>query len=80
MDELIAADHDADMRGAGGNGAEEHQVAWRQPAAIDGPADTKLLAHFTRHRDAMLLIDVLHESAAIKPVRIVPARTVWRAS
>ena len=80
MDELIAADHDADMRGAGGDRAEEHQVAGLQPSAVDVLADAKLLAHLARHRHAVLLVDVANESAAVEAVRIHAAVSVRGAA
>ena len=66
VDELIAADHDADVRGARRDRGKEHQVAWLQPIAIDVLADAELIANLPRHRDTVLLVDVADEAAAIE--------------
>ena len=77
---MIAADHDADVRRAGRHRAEEDEIAGLEPVAIDGLADAKLFAHFPRHGDAVLLIYIADEAAAIEAAWIDAAETVRRAA
>jgi len=67
VDELIAADGDADVRGATAHGLEEQQVSRLHVARIDRLSRTVLLAHLAREADAVLREHPLHEPAAIEP-------------
>jgi hypothetical protein len=78
--ELIAADDDADVRRTRRDRRKKHQVAWLQPIAIDALADPELIADLPRHRDAVLLVDVTHESTAVESRRVDAAIPVGRPS
>ena len=80
VDELIAADHDADVRCARRGRRKEHQVAWLQPIAVDVLADAELIANLPRHRDTVLLVDVADKPAAIEAGWIDAAVSIRRAS
>ena len=81
VDELIAADGDAHVRGAGRDRREEHEVARlaRRPRSTS-LSRLELLAHFARHLEAVLREDVLHEAAAIESRRVGAAVPVRRAA
>jgi hypothetical protein len=78
--ELIAADDDADVRRARSDGAEEDEIAGLELIAIHRFTDAELLAYLARHGHTVLLVDVLHEPAAIEAARIIAADTVGRSS
>ena len=70
MHEPIAANHDADVRHRAPLGREEHEVPGLEIVEPDAPADLKLIAHHTRHCDAVLREHVLHKTAAIEALQI----------
>src|SRR6185436_322247 len=76
--ELVAADHDADVRGAGRDRAEEHEVTGLELIFIHILADPELFADFARHVHAVLLVDVLHETAAIETADGIDAAVAIR--
>ena len=80
VDELIAADHDADVRRTRRDRTEKHQVAWLQPIAVDVLADAELIADLPRHRHTVLFVDVADKPAAIEARWIHAAVPVRRAS
>jgi hypothetical protein len=79
VDELIAGDEDADVRGAPRHGVKEHQVAGLQIVERDLFSDFELLVHLARQRHGVLREDPLREAAAIEPVRVAAAVAVRRA-
>ena len=70
MNELIAADHDCDMRRVAIGGREEHEIAGQQIFRVDLLTLPKLLTHFPRQGDPILTEDVLSEAAAVEPGRV----------
>src|SRR6478672_13409002 len=77
MDELVAADHDADVRGAAAHRLEEHQIARLHVTKSHLLALPVLLPDFARQQHAMLREHPLHEPAAIEPGRIASTIAVW---
>lgn len=69
MDELIAADCDSHMTGAGRRRGEEEQITWFERGGGNGLADGVLIANAARDRKAMLTVDELHEAAAVEAAR-----------
>ena len=53
MDEPIAAEGDADMRGARGHGRKEHEIAGHEVLRLHRHADLELFLDFARQRDAV---------------------------
>ena len=80
MDELIAANEDAHVRRAAGDGVEEHEVARFQIVLFDFPAGLELLLDLARQRDAVLREHPLREAAAVEALRIAAAVHVRRAA
>src|SRR5215470_12110190 len=77
MDELIAADHDANVGGAAAHGLEKHQIARLNVTKTHLLARPVLLPYFARQQHTMLREHPLHEPAAIEPGRIASAIAVW---
>jgi hypothetical protein len=80
VDELIAADHDPDMRGARRDCREEDEVARLEGDRRNRAAHLELLSHLTRQGHAVLPEDVLNEAAAIEARRIEAAVAIGRAA
>jgi hypothetical protein len=78
MHEFVAADRDADVRGARRDGSEEHEVARLQLSSVDLPSGAVLIRHRPGHRDAMLAEDVPNEPAAVEPGWIASTVSVGR--
>jgi hypothetical protein len=67
VDEFVSAKRDADVRRAGRDRREEHEVARFDVLLIDPAARTELLRHGPRHGDPVLPEYVADEPAAIEP-------------
>ncbi len=80
MDELIAPDDDADMRGARVGRGEEHQVSRREFSGIDLMACVELLTDIAWQRQTVTREDVLRKSAAIEAIRVGAAVPVAAAA
>jgi hypothetical protein len=68
VDELVAADRDADVRCPAAHRVEEHQIARLEIIGLDLFTFIPLMLHVARQRRAVLREDPLHEAAAIKSV------------
>src|SRR2546423_13173875 len=73
MDELIAANRDADVRRTAALRFEEQQVSGLHVTEIDLLTRVVLPAHLARQADAILREDPLHKPAAIEPRRVAAA-------
>jgi hypothetical protein len=70
VDELIAADRDADVGGSGRDRGEEDEIAHRKVARLDLLPQSSLLLDVARQRDAVLREDILREAAAVETAGI----------
>jgi hypothetical protein len=80
MHELIATDYDSNVRRARRDRRKKHQVAWLQAIAVDTLANSKLIAHLSWHGEAVLLVDVANEPAAVEAGRIDAAVAIRRSA
>lgn len=80
VDELVAADGNADMRGSAAHGREEQQISRRHVSQIDLGSSLVLIANVAREADAVLRKHPLHQAAAVEPRRIAAAVPVRNPS
>jgi hypothetical protein len=82
VNEAVATDGDGDMRSIVTSplGIEEDQISGFDVGRLDSVADLVLLLDDAWNIDAVLGKDVLHESAAIEPGWIGPAKPVRDAA
>lgn len=82
VDEPVVVDDDADVGRSFGDGLKEDEIPDPDIFQLDLLAYPKLLARFTRQRDAVLREHVLREAAAVETVGIrsaVPVRHATQA-
>ena len=80
MDELPAAERDADVRRSSAHGFEEHEITRLHVVMVDLPARVVLLPCFTRQRGSVLREYPLDQPAAVEPLRrLAAAISILRA-